>query len=155
MPSAAYFCVLPTPTPPSQSASSFSLFIYCVEDLNPPNWLAGLIWPTSSSLSFFLCPPSVFSSEDFWLIQPATSSVSCKGEKDSVTEDWKRVKEDGVKSQIRRKGWDASIIQAWGYAVHLIRERHFWITDEKGGKLFPERGSRYLYVEWETEAKTQ
>lgn len=141
------------PLPLSPPPLSPCLFIV-LKISTPPNWLAGLIWPTSSSLSFFLCPPSVFFLRRL-LINPATSSVSCKGEKDSITEDRKRVKEDGVKSQIRRKGWDASIIQAWGYAVHLIRERHFWIADEKGGKLFPERGNIYLYVEWETEAKTQ
>lgn len=80
MPSAATLCVLaPHPPPPlplsPHPASTFSLFIYCVEDLNSPKLTCGIdlahLLP-----SFFLCPPFVFSSGDFFFL--LTSDLLCK-----------------------------------------------------------------------------
>lgn len=101
--------------------STFSLFIYCVEDLKPQidlwDWFGNTLLPPPSFPSPPLPFPPLRLSLKRLLINPATSSVSCGEKKKRKASQMEGRREGGRERVMREKGktkqrWEASIIPA-------------------------------------------
>lgn len=135
------------PLPLPHPVSTFSLFIYYVEDLQLQidlwDWFGNTLLPP---IRF---PPLPRLSLKRLLINAATSSVSCRAKWGVIPKDggWERARERGREKESNegkwktKEKWEASIIQAESYVIHLIRKALLIeVEDERGRKVFFGRG---------------
>lgn len=141
--------------------STFSLFIYCVEDLKPQidlwDWFGNTLLPPPSFPSPPLPFPPLRLSLKRLLINPATSSVSC-GEKKKKKKrvKWKDGGREGEGEWWGKRGKQNRdgrplLSRRKSYVIHLITEALF----DWGSKLFLERGNKYRYREGERKRGTE